>query len=283
MLEFLFVLLDELKEAFNSWKTDWTSARASKIDTLESRLSSERAGKLDNLNRPLNSIETAVNTRASQTSVDTIRNYVDDLESRLTYSRGQKLDKLDNLDTRVSTRASQNSVDELKKLLIPNREFKFFRQGDLRGDSLNKPITLVNINGKSGEFLAFNIYISEVEKTVNAMVKVIIDGVTVIDIDYRQSPATPSTYQGALSLLIAPLESLSGGDYSRSRYISVVDAYAFLNLSNRNLSRADGYALGREAKGILPIDKIPFKSSLKIIIQSNANVSTVYASCYVNK
>lgn len=110
MLEFLFVLLDELKEAFNSWKTDWTSARASKIDTIESRLSNERAGKLDNLNRPLNSIETTVNTRASQTSVDTIRTYVDDLENRLTSTRASKLD---NLDARVSTKANQTTADNI--------------------------------------------------------------------------------------------------------------------------------------------------------------------------
>lgn len=165
---------------------------------------------------------------------------------------------------------------------MPNREFKFFHKRDLTGSSLNRDITLVDINGKSGEFLGFHTLINELEKTINAIIKIIIDGLTVIDIDYTQTPKTPSGYNGTFNLLIAPLESLRMGDTSPdSIYTKVL--YSPLNLTNKKLTRVDGSASSWEFRGMLLIDKIPFKKSLKIIVFSNAKIVTLEASCYVNK
>lgn len=83
--------LGDFKNSFTSWKSDWTSARARKLDKLDG-------------------IERTVGDRASQTSVDTIRGYVDDLEARLTSTRASKLD---NLDARVSTKANQTTADNI--------------------------------------------------------------------------------------------------------------------------------------------------------------------------
>lgn len=299
MLDFLLITL---KKAFDTWKTDWTASRAQKIDTIENRLSSTRMTILDGLNNRLNSIERALNgkvnqvsienltkkvdgvinaiaSKASQTSLEEAKLVIEDLGDRLTTKRTKNLD---NLDTTVSSRADQTSIDEIKKLLVPNREFKFFYKHDLTGSSLNRDITLVDINGKSGEFLAFETFVSEKAKTVNATIKIIVDGVTVIDIDYRQELTTESYDTGDFSLLIAPIESIYGGNYENSNYTGNVGRSIF-NLSNKRLTSAAGYQLETRVSGLLPIDKIPFKRSLKVIISSNTRIHYLKASCYINK
>lgn len=144
--------LNTLKSDFNSWKTDWTSSRAEKLDTIESRLSNPRANKLDNLNRPLDAIETAVNTKASQTSVDAVKSFVDDLEARLTSTRASKLD---NLDARVSTKANQTTADNIYSKVV-NGFVKRVQRG-LIGGTQSTTIqlsTLVNTN-YAGESLKY--------------------------------------------------------------------------------------------------------------------------------
>lgn len=99
MLEFLFVVIEELKEAFSSWKTDWTASRAQKIDTIESRLSSTRMSILDGLNNRLGSIERALNGKVNQVSIENLTK------------------KVDGVISAIASKASQTSLDKAEKAI----------------------------------------------------------------------------------------------------------------------------------------------------------------------
>jgi|GEM_PF-6928574 len=285
-----------------------------KIDALKTtidRLISSSQGSnpniaLGNLSNKIDALKQNVDSKSSQTTVNKVGQDLNNIGSTITSKIGNVETKVNQTNTTLATKANQNTVDavasninqihtalaakasqdsitEIKKLLVPNRAFKHFRLHDIN-ESLNRNITLVDINGKSGEFLTF--YISAQHKTIkiNATIKIIIDGVTFIDIDYKQEAEIPSpSYSSGLSLSMAPIESMAGGSSRWSRYMYPSNGHLLYLDNNNMLRREDGYSFDSDVMGFLPVDKIPFKKSLKIIVSSNAAIRELAASCYINK
>lgn len=71
--------LSSFISTFNSWRSSWTSTRAGKIDTIESRLTDARAKKLDNLDYSISNLKSGL-----QNKVDEAKLVIEDLGDRLT-------------------------------------------------------------------------------------------------------------------------------------------------------------------------------------------------------
>lgn len=93
--------IEDLKQSYNTWKNDWTQARAAKLDNLDAAVSSRasaadytpaRATKLDRL-------DTTISSRASATDVQNLATAANDLAGVVA--------KEDSVNTKIAALSSQ--------------------------------------------------------------------------------------------------------------------------------------------------------------------------------